>query len=334
VRGGDLAWLLAGLLIGLGAAWLRRRQRLGSSRLHAAMFIVLAAGVLRNQKPEGVDPRVYQREPETARVLKARYGPHPRVHPSAAWLAPRYPSGEAELRERFARLSENAHLRFGVASIGAFDLEWTATLARNRAFLSEPGPRVLDLLGVDAILAPVGREAAVPTGFRLCHSGEALVYCREQRRSRAFLVRDFEVLPAGAVAAAMRAENGPDPRSVALLERPPHWPRARAAPGCHHDQVSFLRDEDGHLELEVGAAEPSVLVLADTHYPGWTATVDGRDTEVLLAYGFLRGVPVPAGCHRVAFRYDARVFRRGAALSAAALLLAACAWIAAGRLRQ
>ena len=42
---------------------------------------------------------------------------------------------------------------------------------------------------------------------------------------------------------------------------------------------------------------------ADTYFPGWVATVDGQPAPVYEAYGFLRGVVVEAGAHRIEMRY-------------------------------
>jgi uncharacterized membrane protein YfhO len=61
-------------------------------------------------------------------------------------------------------------------------------------------------------------------------------------------------------------------------------------------------------------------VLTDLAYPGWTARVDGAPAEILLADGSFRAVAVPAGSHRVEFRYRPISVYAGAAISAAALL--------------
>jgi uncharacterized membrane protein YfhO len=38
--------------------------------------------------------------------------------------------------------------------------------------------------------------------------------------------------------------------------------------------------------------------------PGWTATIDGRETVIHPVDGIFQGVDVPAGSHRLAFSYS------------------------------
>jgi len=66
-----------------------------------------------------------------------------------------------------------------------------------------------------------------------------------------------------------------------------------------------------------------VLVVSEINYPGWEATVDGRAARIHAADYLLRGVPLPAGAHRVEMRYTAPAARVGAAISAFTLLLLA-----------
>jgi uncharacterized membrane protein YfhO len=55
--------------------------------------------------------------------------------------------------------------------------------------------------------------------------------------------------------------------------------------------------------LETEASSPSLLVLAEAWYPGWSATVDGAPAAVVPANAWMRGVPLPAGRHRVELRF-------------------------------
>ena len=71
----------------------------------------------------------------------------------------------------------------------------------------------------------------------------------------------------------------------------------------------------------------SLVVLADTYYPGWKATVDGEDTEIVRTQHLLRGVVVPAGTHTVEFRYVPWSWRVGWIVSLlTAMALAGVAW--------
>ncbi|HEY9791575.1 MAG TPA: YfhO family protein [Candidatus Obscuribacterales bacterium] len=55
---------------------------------------------------------------------------------------------------------------------------------------------------------------------------------------------------------------------------------------------------------DVKAVHQSLLVLQDQYYPGWRVEVDGQATELLRCNGFMRGVIVSAGAHRVSFIYQ------------------------------
>lgn len=56
---------------------------------------------------------------------------------------------------------------------------------------------------------------------------------------------------------------------------------------------------------------PAVLVLADTHFPGWRVYVDGKEEKLLRANYFFRGVAIPAGEHSVDFKYEPLPFKVG-----------------------
>jgi hypothetical protein len=70
------------------------------------------------------------------------------------------------------------------------------------------------------------------------------------------------------------------------------------------------------VTLQVETRQAGVLVLADSWYPGWHATVDGQETPVFPVDGLFRGVQVPEGNHDVQFIYTSGSFRIGLLLSA------------------
>jgi uncharacterized membrane protein YfhO len=63
-----------------------------------------------------------------------------------------------------------------------------------------------------------------------------------------------------------------------------------------------------------------MVVLNDTFYPGWYASVDGKPAPIYEAYGALRGVLAAAGRHRIEFHYRPLSIYLGACLSFVGLL--------------
>jgi uncharacterized membrane protein YfhO len=69
------------------------------------------------------------------------------------------------------------------------------------------------------------------------------------------------------------------------------------------------------------------LVVRDTFFPGWSATVDGEPVPLWRADYLFRAVPVPAGTHVVELDFRSRALEHGlvvsllAALATAALAL-------------
>ena len=68
--------------------------------------------------------------------------------------------------------------------------------------------------------------------------------------------------------------------------------------------VGAVSAEPGSWEIESSRRRASVVVVAETMFPGWQARVDGRPAPVLTADGAFLGVPVPPGEHHVTLTYQ------------------------------
>jgi uncharacterized membrane protein YfhO len=82
----------------------------------------------------------------------------------------------------------------------------------------------------------------------------------------------------------------------------------------------MARYGEEHVEIDTEASRRSLLVLTDSWFPGWKATVDGHAAPIERVDYLIRGVAVPAGAHRVEFSYAPASWRAGWILSLLALI--------------
>ena len=222
-----------------------------------------------------------------------------------------------------------------------YDDFWRATAATSGDFI-EPtqraGPTVkalrgLSLLSVSDVLHyPYGEPLRLP-GLRLAYSGpDARVYRNTNALPRVFLVAGQRVVRDGDAALAATTAPGFDARRVAVTERRlPGLPDGAAAePGT----ARLLAYENERVVASARARRPSLLVLTDVHYPGWKATVDGREAPIERVDYLLRGVRVPAGSHRVELRYQPASWRIGWIVSAVATLVLVAVAVVGWRRRR
>lgn len=110
-----------------------------------------------------------------------------------------------------------------------------------------------------------------------------------------------------------------DPARQALVQSPP--------PGLRQDpqaRVAAITVTEQGVRVKYTAASPSLLKVANSYYPGWQASVDGKPASVLRVDHALIGAVVPAGEHEAVFTFETEHFAAGAgasALAALALLL-------------
>jgi hypothetical protein len=196
---------------------------------------------------------------------------------------------------------------------------YLASLTMNVADAQTHSPQVQRLIGARYYLAkaPQREDQRLvfedPSGLKLFENPDVMprawaVHRVEQVKSRPeaidYVVGKREPLHASApvLEAGIAVAQCPGSDQVRVLENRPGWTVVEAELGCK-----------------------GMVVLSDLYFPGWKATVDGRDARIHEVYGFLRGVIVDGGKHRVEMVYRPRSVYLGAAMTAtgAALALAA-----------
>ncbi len=83
--------------------------------------------------------------------------------------------------------------------------------------------------------------------------------------------------------------------------------------------------EGQKIQAEIEGAEPSLVVLSQSFYHLWRATVDDKVVPLLRANLAFQALQVPAGKHHVVLVYRDRYFQFGGLISV--LSLAVCGWL-------
>jgi hypothetical protein len=119
-----------------------------------------------------------------------------------------------------------------------------------------------------------------------------------------------------------------DPRRRVWLDSPPPslLPRPGAAAPAPLREVEIVDYAPERVVLRSAGDSAGVVVVADAHYPGWHAQVNGVDTPVLRANFGFRGVVVPAGPSEVVMRYRPSLLQHAIAMAGIAAIACVVAW--------
>jgi uncharacterized membrane protein YfhO len=70
--------------------------------------------------------------------------------------------------------------------------------------------------------------------------------------------------------------------------------------------VQSLTDSGNAVTIRASSPQAGWLILSDTFYPGWQATIDGAPVDIRLANEVFRAIDFPGGDHTIEFRYEPR----------------------------
>lgn len=93
------------------------------------------------------------------------------------------------------------------------------------------------------------------------------------------------------------------------------WANTHHVSSITNATVTMTVDRATKVVIETHSQQGGLLLLADTYYPGWTATINGAQTPILRVNLMHRGVLVPPGKQTILFRYQPWTVRWGISLS-------------------
>lgn len=118
------------------------------------------------------------------------------------------------------------------------------------------------------------------------------------------------------------AYQGPD---ASIFERRSALEIARLEPPGS-GRLEVVEQLPGHRRIAWETTAPTRLVVAETHAPGWRATLDQRTVAIETVDGLLMGVALPAGRGTVELTYRPPGLLAGAILSLLGLIALAWGW--------
>lgn len=185
----------------------------------------------------------------------------------------------------------------------------------------------LRLLGTRYVLWPTSTLALTPPLDRLLpfaplkqpgatqvyHGRDARIYRLDRALPRAWVAPAQHLVDGGTAAFDEFTSPTFDARRAAITEHHvagvPDQTSGGAPAAASTARITHYADEK--VTIRTNAAHAGLLVLGDSYYPGWKATVDDHPVTIQRADYLFRGVPVRAGVHTVEFRYEPETWTVG-----------------------
>lgn len=227
-----------------------------------------------------------------------------------------------------AELPANLAERYGLRDIQTYDFPeskrwaslWSAygqpLNSQNDWNSTEPKSHLaLDAFAVKYVFPPAGTRG--PLWLKPVYeqsAGSQLVLENTSALPCAWVAYDWRTASSQASATVLTvASSREELYREPVLEEAPQSPAKGA--GIAPATASFVVDREERARLKVDVRHAGYLILDDSYYPGWEATVDGRKEKILPANENFRAVAVTPGVDTIEFRYRPASFRVGAILS-------------------
>ncbi len=196
-----------------------------------------------------------------------------------------------------------------------------ASVTENLLELETWKPRMHDLLGINFY---VGGKAPRPGLVKVADSRSGLqIFSNPAALPRAWVVhRVSSVGSRGEVSQRLDSEGFSAREEAVMVGAAP----ALVLCGGEERVALQLPYRANRVAIDAKLACRGLVVLSDTYFPGWSATVDGQPAEILEVYGALRGVVVEGGAHRVEMVYRPATAFWGAGLALVGFLLVGWTW--------
>ncbi len=156
--------------------------------------------------------------------------------------------------------------------------------------------KIVNLLGVRYILS---LSDINKTGFKkVFQEGETRVYENKNALPRVFFVKDLDLANSKQGAIDSLFKNNINLKDTAVVEG-----LKNGGSNLSIGSLKIINYSGSKIIFETNNSSNGFLVLTDSYYPTWHATIDGRETKIYRTDFNFRGIFIPKGNHLIEF-YD------------------------------
>ncbi len=164
-----------------------------------------------------------------------------------------------------------------------------------------------------------------PASLDIQRQNDALT---ELRRGDSYYLKSVEAvanLNIGAIVTPRNIKPAPELSPETLTDevaiyKLPQAPRAEIVTKTTHIPVMYEPVNPSKIIIQAITPVAATIVVRDTWYPGWRATVDGKEAKIKLVENLFRGVDVGPGQHTIIMEYYPSLVWYGLSLSIIGLL--------------
>lgn len=213
-----------------------------------------------------------------------------------------------------------------------------------KAFITSPSLSATNLLYLYGVKYVISTLPIADKNFELIYAGVKNLPGKEEELlkkdtvklyrirnylPRAWLVEKYKILPEKEIIPALKQKDY-HPSRMVILEEKPQWAGDPALSRLHSaspkNEVALVQERNNKLWLRVSCSQDSLLVISDTYYPGWQASIrplirennsapQNFAAKILRANYNFRALALQAGEYEIFFSYEPYSFKVGLFIS-------------------
>lgn len=134
---------------------------------------------------------------------------------------------------------------------------------------------------------------------------------------RTFFVDNYEI--ADNAQNALEKTSEINPKKTVILEEDPKISLGEAV--SKNKNAIISETKPGYWKLSAQTDQDAFLFFGQTHYPGWSATIDGQNAKIFQADHIFQAIFVPKGSHEIIFQFKSPPLKTGLILTILGLII-------------